>query len=331
MIVTPVIPVWYGEHGVSSSDLYDPFGAVQLAWDLGQGWGCSFMLGYYTAVQGTISSSSNAVNPRFLLSYTANGWNLTTNNIFGIVDHPLTNYPHGSPCPTLPSKGCNTNFYNNDITATKTFGDWELGPVGYYSTDLNKPLPVTKSKANSGLASWSATTSVRRFCKLTSHASCIRRIMAVTILAGGRRSSSKFGSGKFLDPFATRAYLPKEIYKRMPGLALRASHSMTTCERPAADPANACCLAAAGQSGSALEPAERIGTRPRPSHATPADNPGAGAGARAATANSSATMGEAVEVAGAVEVAARLPLPAGSSRCPLGRPRRMRAWSHRML
>jgi len=141
LIVTPVIPVWYGEHGVSSSGLYDPFGAVQLAWDLGQGWGCSFMLGYYTAVQGTISSSSNAVNPRFLLSYTANGWNLTTNNIFGIVDHPLTNYPHGSPCPTFPAKGCNTDFYNNDITATKRFGNWELGPVAYYSTDLNKPIP----------------------------------------------------------------------------------------------------------------------------------------------------------------------------------------------
>ncbi len=140
LIATPVIPVWYGEHGVSSSDLYDPFVAGQLAWDLGQGWGCSFMLGYYTAIQGTISSSSNAVNPRFLLSYTANGWNLTTNNIFGIVDHPLTNYPHGSPCPTLPSKGCNTDFYNNDITATKRFGDWELGPVAFYSMDLNTPI-----------------------------------------------------------------------------------------------------------------------------------------------------------------------------------------------
>ena len=151
LIVTPVIPVWYGEHGVSSSGLYDPFGAVQFAWDLGQGWGCSFMLGYYTAIQGTISSSSNSVNPRFLLSYTANGWNLTTNNIFGIVDHPLTNYPHGSPCPTLPSKGCNTNFYNNDITATKRFGDWELGPVAYYSTDLNKPIPSYQKQSQFGV------------------------------------------------------------------------------------------------------------------------------------------------------------------------------------
>ena len=40
LIVAPVIPVWYGEHGVSSSGLYDPFVAAQFAWDLGQGWGC---------------------------------------------------------------------------------------------------------------------------------------------------------------------------------------------------------------------------------------------------------------------------------------------------
>ena len=86
-----------------------------------------------------------------LLSYTANGWNLTTNNILGIVDHPLTNYPHGSPCPTLPSKGCNTNFYNNDITATKTFGNWELGPVAYYSTDLNKPIPSYQKQSQFGV------------------------------------------------------------------------------------------------------------------------------------------------------------------------------------
>ena len=140
LILAPVIPVWYGEHGVSSSGLYDPFVSAQFAWDLGQGWGFSYMLGYYTAIQGTISSSSNSVNQRFALSYTANGWNLTTNNILGLVDHPLTNYPHGSPCPTFPAKGCNTNFYNNDITATKTFGKWDLGPVAFYSMDLNSPI-----------------------------------------------------------------------------------------------------------------------------------------------------------------------------------------------
>ena len=30
--------------------------------------------------------------------------------------------------------------YNNDITATKTFSNWDLGPVASCSTDLNKPI-----------------------------------------------------------------------------------------------------------------------------------------------------------------------------------------------
>jgi Putative MetA-pathway of phenol degradation len=136
-----IIPVWLGvQNEFFTSGIFNPFLSVQLAWDLGNGWGFSYMLGYYTAVQGTISTSSNSVNQRFALSYTANGWNLTTNNILGIVDHPLTNYPHGSPCPSFPSKGCNTDFYNNDITATKTFGKWQLGPVAFFSTDLNTPI-----------------------------------------------------------------------------------------------------------------------------------------------------------------------------------------------
>jgi hypothetical protein len=46
-----------------------------------------------------------------------------------------------SPCPApFALKGCNPNFLNVDLTATKKFGKWELGPVGFYSTDLNSPL-----------------------------------------------------------------------------------------------------------------------------------------------------------------------------------------------
>ena len=146
--VAQVIPVWLSVHNeFHTSGIFNPFLSGQLAWDLGHGWGFSYMLGYYTAVQGTISTSSNSINQRFALSYTANGWNLTTNNILGIVDHPLTNYPHGSACPTFPSKGCNTDFYNNDMTATKTFGKWEFGGVGYFSTDLNTPIQGYKKQS----------------------------------------------------------------------------------------------------------------------------------------------------------------------------------------
>jgi hypothetical protein len=37
-------------------------------------------------------------------------------------------------------KGCNPDFINVDLTATKKFGKWELGAVAYGSTDLTSPI-----------------------------------------------------------------------------------------------------------------------------------------------------------------------------------------------
>jgi Putative MetA-pathway of phenol degradation len=33
------------------------------------------------------------------------------------------------------------------VTTTKRFGKWELGPVGIYSTDLNKPISEYKKQS----------------------------------------------------------------------------------------------------------------------------------------------------------------------------------------
>ncbi len=41
----------------------------------------------------------------------------------------------------FPSNGCNPSFINLDLTATKRFGKWELGWVGFYSDDLSAPVP----------------------------------------------------------------------------------------------------------------------------------------------------------------------------------------------
>jgi hypothetical protein len=140
--VSPTIPVWFGvENEFSSVNLYNPFAGVQLAWDLGSGFAVAAMLGNYFEIHNAVSNSSGALNPRLGLSYTGNGWNLSANNIFGIAYHPVTNSPDGSPCPPSPSKGCNSDFYNLDMKATRTFDKWEFGLAGYYSTDLNTPTP----------------------------------------------------------------------------------------------------------------------------------------------------------------------------------------------
>ena len=123
---------------------YNPLTSTQLAWDLGNGFGFSYLIGMYWDVNSPTAWSTNDLNQRFALSYTGYGWNLTANAIWGIDGNHVTTRPQLSPCPVsvqFPSNGCNPNFLNVDLTATKKFGKWEFGWVGYYSTDLNTPVP----------------------------------------------------------------------------------------------------------------------------------------------------------------------------------------------
>ena len=141
----PIVPVDVNIHHTAHvSGLFNSYAGVQLAWDLGHGWGFSYLLGGYATSDSSIAYSSPSLNQRFALSYTADGWDLTANAIWGIQAHQVTDYPQVSPCPVSPSSlhsGCNPNFLNVDLTATKKFGKWELGPVGFYSTDLSAPVP----------------------------------------------------------------------------------------------------------------------------------------------------------------------------------------------
>jgi hypothetical protein len=120
------------EVGVEGSDyrsgVFNPFLAAQLAWDLGNGFGFSYAFGAYFGIDTDVAVDSTSINQRFALSYTANGYNLTANAIYGIQLDSV-------------SETINPDFLNLDLTATKKFGKWEFGPVGYGSTDLNRPIP----------------------------------------------------------------------------------------------------------------------------------------------------------------------------------------------
>jgi hypothetical protein len=108
--------------------MYNPFFAGQLAWDLGgSGWGFSYALGTYIGVKTPVGFDSTSINQRFALSYTGNGWNLTANTIWGIQPDQVTT--------TI-----NPDFVNVDLTATKKFGNWELGAVGFFSSDVSTPF-----------------------------------------------------------------------------------------------------------------------------------------------------------------------------------------------
>jgi Putative MetA-pathway of phenol degradation len=124
-----------------SSSFFNPALFGQLAWDLGNGFGFSYALGSYFDVDQPVAFSSTSLNQRFALSYTANSWNLTANVIYGTQLDPVTSRPQISSCPApFGSKGCNPDFINVDLTATKKLGKWELGAVAYGSTDLTSPI-----------------------------------------------------------------------------------------------------------------------------------------------------------------------------------------------
>jgi Putative MetA-pathway of phenol degradation len=135
-----------------ATGLFNPWLGGQLAWDLGHGWGFSYLLGAYIDVNTSVSYSSASLNQRFALSYTANEWNLTADVIWGTNFDQATSKPQGFPCPASMAFGCNPNFVNVDLTATKRFGKWELGPIGFYSTDISTPFPgyLRQSKAAVG-------------------------------------------------------------------------------------------------------------------------------------------------------------------------------------
>jgi Putative MetA-pathway of phenol degradation len=85
--------------------------------------------------------SSTSLNQRFALSYVRDGWNLTANVIYGLQFDSFTNQPQISPCAApFGLSGCNPDFLNVDLTATKKFGKWEFGAVAYGSTDLTLPI-----------------------------------------------------------------------------------------------------------------------------------------------------------------------------------------------
>jgi hypothetical protein len=141
LVATPALFVAV-ENTPSPSGMYNPLVSGQLAWDLGNGLGFSYLFGAYLDVNTNVAWSSTSINQRFALSYTNDGWNLTANVIWGIQLDSVTDRPQLSPCPTPPflARGCNPDFINVDLTVTKKVGKWEFGPVAYGSSDLTRPI-----------------------------------------------------------------------------------------------------------------------------------------------------------------------------------------------
>src|SRR5262245_65273239 len=70
--------------GTYFNGMYNPAAFGQLAWDLGYGWGFSYLLGAYFDYHSPVAWSDTSLNQRFALSYTGNDWAATANVIWGI-------------------------------------------------------------------------------------------------------------------------------------------------------------------------------------------------------------------------------------------------------
>ncbi|MET0314762.1 MAG: transporter [Hansschlegelia sp.] len=117
--------------------LYNPFAAAALAWDLGNGFGVSYLSGiYFNAGDKDIRVGATTWRQDFAISYTGDGWNLTANLLWGIT-FDTSNYT---------GRNSTANGFNLDLTATKTFGKWELGLAAYGSTEYDTEGSRPKQK-----------------------------------------------------------------------------------------------------------------------------------------------------------------------------------------
>lgn len=99
--------------------------AAQVAWKLGHDVNFSYLLGAYLPSDTKIVIQNPVLHQRFAITYNGDGWNLTGNFLYGTFFD--TRSSSGTFYP---------DFLNLDLTATKHFGKWEVGPVAFGSTDL---------------------------------------------------------------------------------------------------------------------------------------------------------------------------------------------------
>ncbi len=108
------------------------------SWDLGHGFYVANFIGAYAPIDNALGQNYWVPNERFAIGYTGDGWDLTAHVIFGIRTNDLNLGFQTAP-----------DYVNLDLTATKKFGKFELGLVGFGSWDVGT-LPAAYALATGG-------------------------------------------------------------------------------------------------------------------------------------------------------------------------------------
>lgn len=119
--------------------MYNPAGLVGMAWDLGGGFSVSDFVGGFIPVNTEIANIGNLGSPvggvggnfwTFIesanIAYNHDGWSLSANFFYGHSGNDVITGLYNQP-----------DTGDVDFAATKHIGKWEIGLVGYASTDLN--------------------------------------------------------------------------------------------------------------------------------------------------------------------------------------------------
>ena len=120
---------------------------IALSWNLGGGLFVSGAFGFYVPDGSAYDLTPNpdywTFEPHVAVSYLANGWDLTAHFIYDIN---TASAGHSSPFAGTPAAPFGMGYQSGDqlfldLTATKKWGKWELGPVAYFEWQTTSDRP----------------------------------------------------------------------------------------------------------------------------------------------------------------------------------------------
>ena len=134
LIAAPTIGDVSVEGAGSDFGFFNTYFAAQLSWDLGNDLYVGYRLGGYIPQKNRLSLDYGTIEHRAGASYIGDGWDLTGNFMFGTpVGDKKTDFA--------------PNYVIADLTATKKFGKFEIGPVAHYSADVSRPMSFYRKQS----------------------------------------------------------------------------------------------------------------------------------------------------------------------------------------
>jgi hypothetical protein len=120
---------------------------LTLSWNFKNGWFASTSFAVYAPTGSKYNNSPNpdywTFEPSAAISYLGDGWNLTARFV---LNFNTASDGHSGSFASTPAAAFGVGYRSGDqayldLTATKKFGKWEIGPVGYLKWQLNDDRP----------------------------------------------------------------------------------------------------------------------------------------------------------------------------------------------